>query len=265
MHPLARFPVEARRAMRGVLFDVDDTLTTDGVLTAEAYAAMERLHDAGLIVIPITGRPAGWCDHIARMWPVDGIVGENGALYFRYDRERHTMRRRYLDRPESRELSRARLKSVADDILRTVPGAAIAADQNYRETDLAIDFCEDVARLGDASVAKIVSIMQAHGLTAKVSSIHVNGWFGNYDKLTMTRHLLSECHGIDLEAERARFTFIGDSPNDAPMFEYLPHTIGVENVRDFAAQMTHAPSYVTLHRSGKGFREAADCILQAKL
>src|SRR5947209_10850478 len=172
-------PQEVRAGIVAVLCDIDDTLTLHGRLPAIAYTALAELQLAGIKVVPITGRPAGWCDHIARMWPVDGVVGENGALYFRYERERRTMRRRYMDPPESRELSRARLKSVAKDILRAVPGAAIAADQKYRETDLAIDFCEDVPRLGDASVAKIVSIMEAHGLTAKVSSIHVNGWFGN--------------------------------------------------------------------------------------
>ncbi|HEU0290571.1 MAG TPA: HAD hydrolase family protein, partial [Burkholderiales bacterium] len=84
MLPLSEFPVEVRRSIRGVLCDIDDTLTTGGRLTAGAYGAMERLQQAGLPVIPITGRPAGWCDHIARMWPVAAVVGENGAFYFRY-------------------------------------------------------------------------------------------------------------------------------------------------------------------------------------
>jgi HAD superfamily hydrolase (TIGR01484 family) len=264
MRPLSEFAIEARRDVRGVLFDIDDTLTTEGRLTAEAYAAMERLGQAGLFAVPITGRPAGWCDHIARMWPVDGVVGENGALYFCYDRARRTMRRRYIVGAESRASGRERLQSVAQEILQVVPGAAVAADQSYRETDLAIDFCEDVPRLGALAVDQIVSIMQKRGLTVKVSSIHVNGWFGNYDKLTMTKQLMAECHGIDLDAERARFVFIGDSPNDAPMFAYFPHSVGVANVSEFAARIAHPPAYVTQQPCGKGFRELADCILQSK-
>jgi HAD superfamily hydrolase (TIGR01484 family) len=262
--PLSDFALADRQSIRGVLFDIDDTLTTDGVLHAQAYAAVERLHDAGIVTVPITGRPAGWCDHIARMWPVDGVVGENGAFYFRYDRAARSMCRRFVDDARARERNRERLHAIGEHIVREVPGAAIAADQRYRETDLAIDFCEDVPRLPDTAVERIVALMLEAGLNAKVSSIHVNGWFGTYDKLMTTRTLMTECHMTDLDRERARFAFIGDSPNDAPMFRYFPHAIGVANVRRFAARLTHAPAYVTLASCGEGFREAADYILAAR-
>ena len=264
MRPLAEFTVDARRAVRGVLFDIDDTATTGGRLTAMAYEALERLHEAGLLTVPITGRPAGWCDHIARMWPVDGIVGENGAFYFHYDRTHKRMERRFASSLHERKRNRERLHAIANEILEAVPGASIAADQPYRETDLAIDFCEDVPRLDDDDVDRIAQIMQVRGLTAKISSIHVNGWFGAYDKLTMTRTFMSERHGIDIDAERGRFVFIGDSPNDAPMFAHFPHAIGVANVGDFATRLAHRPAYVTRGRSGEGFREAADAILAAR-
>ena len=264
MRPLGEFPLRELNALRGVLFDIDDTLTTDGRLTAQAYEAMERLHDGGLLVVPITGRPAGWCDHIARMWPVDGVVGENGAFYFCYDRSEHHMRRRFVDEPHARATQRARLSAIGEEIITSVAGAAISADQPYRETDLAIDYCEDVPRLTDAAIERIVDIMRERGLTAKVSSIHVNGWFGGYDKLAMTQTLMRECHGVDLAAERERYAFIGDSPNDAPMFAYFAHAIGVSNVRDFGERIAHYPRYVTVGRSGDGFREAADAILAAR-
>jgi HAD superfamily hydrolase (TIGR01484 family) len=264
MQPLSDFPLQARRAMRGVLADIDDTLTTDGRLTAEAYAAMERLKGAGLLVIPITGRPAGWCDHIARMWPVDGVVGENGAFYFRYDHAARRMLRHFADDADTRARHRTRLAAIGREILAAVPGAAIAADQQYRETDLAVDFCEDVPRLPQAAVERIVALMTQRGLSAKVSSIHVNGWFGTYDKLTMTRVMMRECFGVDLDAERERYVFVGDSPNDAPMFAHFPHAAGVANVRDFAAQLAHAPAYVTAHRGGAGFREMAEALLAAR-
>ena len=122
-----------------VLFDIDDTLTTEGQLTAEAYSAIERLHKAGLKTIPITGRPAGWCDHIARLWPVDAVVGENGAFYFRYDRTTRKMTRHYIDDAATRTRQRNQLQHIAAEILQAVPGCAIAADQPYRETDLAIE------------------------------------------------------------------------------------------------------------------------------
>src|SRR3990172_6803003 len=160
MRPLAEFPLEARRDVRNVLCDIDDTLTTEGRLTAAAYAAMERLHQAGLRVIPITGRPAGWCDHIARMWPVDGVVGENGAFYFRYDRDARVMRRRFVDDAATRSRHRQRLEQFAADILKAIPNAAIAADQLYRETDLAIDYCEDVERLPQDAGERIDPLMR---------------------------------------------------------------------------------------------------------
>ncbi|MDH4149155.1 MAG: HAD-IIB family hydrolase [Betaproteobacteria bacterium] len=261
MQPLAAFNADARHAIRGVLCDIDDTLTTGGRLTAAAYGALERLHAAGLSVVPITGRPAGWCDHIARMWPVDAVVGENGAFWFRYDHAKKSMQRQFVDPPEVRARHRTALTAIAADILAAVPGAGMAADQQYRETDLAIDFCEDVPRLADNAVQHIVALMQQRGLTAKVSSIHVNGWFGRYDKLAMTRRLYADCFGIDLDAARAHYVFVGDSPNDAPMFGYFPHAVGVANVRAFAGQLTHDPAYVTTAAAGAGFVELADLLL----
>ncbi len=264
MLPLGEFSLKERRAVRGVLCDIDDTLTTDGRLTAEAYAAMERLQQAGLPVIPITGRPAGWCDHIARMWPVAAVAGENGAFYFRYDHDKRVMKRVYADEPAARARNREQLATIAQEIVKSVPGCAIAADQAYRETDLAIDYCEDVARLPREAVERIVVLMQAHGLTAKISSIHVNGWFGAYDKLAMTRRLMREEFHVDLETARENHVFVGDSPNDAPMFGFFPHAVGVANIREFAGRLTHEPRYVTRASSGAGFCEVADLLLAAR-
>jgi HAD superfamily hydrolase (TIGR01484 family) len=262
--PLSEFPINERRAVRGVLCDIDDTLTTGGRLTAEAYAAMERLEQAGLQVVPITGRPAGWCDPIARMWPVAAVVGENGAFYFRYDRNRRVMKRAFADDSATRAANRERLQAIAAEIVQAVPGSAVAADQHYRETDLAIDYCEDVKRLPREAVDRIVALMQARGLTAKVSSIHVNGWFGAYDKLAATRRLVREEFRSDLDASRESYVFVGDSPNDAPMFAFFPHSVGVANIREFAGRLAHEPRYVTSAAGGAGFREVADFLLAAR-
>lgn len=252
------------RSLHGVFADIDDTLTTEGRLTADAYAAMERLRAANLLVIPVTGRPAGWCDAIARQWPVDAVVGENGALYYRYDHAERKMIRRYAQSDAERAASRNRLSAIAERILREVPGCAISADQSFREVDLAIDYCEDVPRLPDAAVERIAAIMSEAGLTAKVSSIHVNGWFGRHDKLSMATVLMREAFGIDLEAERARFAFVGDSPNDEPMFRFFPHAVGVANVRDFERRIATMPAYVTPSRGGSGFAEFANAVLAAR-
>jgi hydroxymethylpyrimidine pyrophosphatase-like HAD family hydrolase len=195
------------------------------------------------------------------MWPVDAVVGENGALYMRYDTAQGRLLRRFVDDDATRRAHRERLAEIAQKILAGVPGCALASDQLYRETDLAIDFCEDVVALPREAVDRIVALMQAEGMTAKASSIHVNGWFGSYDKLTMTRTLLAEAFGTDLDAERGRMVFVGDSPNDAPMFAYFPHAVGVANVREFADRIATLPAYVTEAAAGAGFAELAGFLL----
>lgn len=264
IRPLDAFALPLRQGIRYVLADIDDTLTSHGRLEAAAYAALERLEQAGFKVIPITGRPAGWCDLIARFWPVDGIVGENGALYMRYDRAARKMRRQFFQDEAGRQAARARLAALAETILREVPGCALASDQQYRECDLAVDFCEDVPPLPQAAVARIVALFEAAGATAKVSSIHVNGWFGHWDKLAMTRRFFAECYGTDLEAVRDQIVFAGDSPNDAPMFGYFRHSVGVANVRPFLDRIATPPAYVTPSEGGAGFVELADALLAAK-
>jgi HAD superfamily hydrolase (TIGR01484 family) len=261
MRPLRALPVSLRGGLLGVLTDIDDTLSTHGKITALAYAAMERLHDAGLLFIPVTGRPAGWCDHIARMWPVDAVVGENGALYMRYDARAQKLTTCFATPPDERRRQRERLASIAEKILREVPGCAVASDQHYRESDLAIDYCEDVPRLSAENVARIVALMRAEGLTAKVSSIHVNGWFGTHDKLTMTRRLLADAFDLDLDQMKERFVFVGDSPNDVPMFEYFPYSVGVANVHACGDLGGGAPKFVTARESGAGFAEIAEFLL----
>lgn len=261
MKPLSELPLPSLLPVRGVLADIDDTLSTDGRITAAAYAAMERLQAAGLLVIPVTGRPAGWCDHIARMWPVDAVVGENGAFYMRYDHARRTLVSRNVAGAAELAARRDRLRQVGERILREMPGAAWASDQAYRVADIAIDYCEDVPRLSAGDVERIVALMREAGLTAKVSSVHVNGWFGVYDKLGMTRTLLAEVFDIDLDARREQFVFIGDSPNDAPMFAFFPLSVGVANVRDYAGRIEHEPRFVTAGRSGAGFVELAELML----
>ena len=247
-------------AIQVVLVDIDDTLTTEGRLTSQAYSALERLHVAGKRVVPVTGRPAGWCDHIARMWPVDAVVGENGAFYFsRHDGRLH---KRFHAGAALLAEHRSRLDAVAEEVLRKVPGCALASDQPYRATDLAIDYCEDVPALPMAEAQRIATLMREAGLTAKISSIHVNGWLGTYDKLAMTRLLLAERFGLDLDAANRSIVFAGDSPNDAPMFDFFDHSVGVANVRRFDALLPVKPKYITNATSGAGFAELAAHLLR---
>lgn len=262
--PLAQCPREILAAVEGVLTDIDETVSSHGRLTAEAYGALEALQKTGLRVIPVTGRPAGWCDHIARFWPVDAVVGENGAFWMWHDAKVGKLRTRFAQSKAERAEGRRRLEAVRTQVLGEVPGAGIASDQPYRLADLAVDFCEDVPALTQAAVTRIVKIFEAHGARAKVSSIHVNGWFGDYDKLTTTQLMMRELFGIDPEEARARYLFVGDSPNDAPMFGYFPNAIGVANVRDLADGMDHLPRWITAARSGAGFAELSRALMAAR-
>ncbi|MDN5865706.1 MAG: HAD-IIB family hydrolase [Gammaproteobacteria bacterium] len=266
MRPLAEFPAAAARRVRFVLCDIDDTLTDNGRLSALAYTALEQLHGAGLKVIPVTGRPGGWCDLIARQWPVDAVVGENGAFYFYYDPVQRHMQRRYWFDVQTRRRQRGALNALAERIIREVPGAAVAADQHYRESDLAIDYREDVAPLNRHAVDRIVQIFCQAGATAKVSSIHVNGWFGDNDKSTMSKTLLREVfdHELGATSGDGATLFVGDSPNDCPMFASVAHAFGVANIRDFTDRLDPAPQWVANSRGGQGFAEIANHLLAAR-
>ncbi len=264
MQPLNAISTATLKKIHTVFFDIDDTLTTEGRLTAHAYTALEALKRHGIITAAITGRPAGWCDHIARMWPVDGVVGENGAFYFYFDEHAKKCVQHFLADAATRLNRRAQMAQIAANILQAVPGCAMASDQAYREADIAIDFCEDVPRLPEAAVTHIRAMMVAAGLQAKISSIHVNGWFGDYDKLSTTKIFARDVLKFDLQVERAHCLFLGDSPNDAPMFAFFPNAIGVANVADTAHLLPHKPAYITQGRGGAGFAEATAMLLKAQ-
>jgi HAD superfamily hydrolase (TIGR01484 family) len=261
--PLAQAPAAVLAGIGMLLTDIDDTLTTGGRVTREAYEALWRAHDAGLRVVPVTGRPAGWCDAIARQWPVEGVVGENGALYYRVTPR--GMTRVYAQDATLRAANRRRLEAIRDAVLAEVPGCAVAADQPFRLFDLAIDFREDVPPLSRADVARIVACFTRAGATAKVSSIHVNGWFGAFDKLTMSRRLIADLDGAPPESHPAAYAFCGDSPNDEPLFAAFQQTsCAVANIADFLADLRHPPAWIAGGVGGAGFAEVVDAILRAR-
>ncbi|RKK03739.1 HAD-IIB family hydrolase [Pseudoroseomonas wenyumeiae] len=261
--PLATAPASQLAALRWVLTDIDDTLTLDGRLPAAAYAALEALHDAGIAVVPVTGRPAGWCDAIARHWPVAAVVGENGALWYALD---HGARRmlRWQAQPEAERLAnQARLHALAAEALRVVPGSAIAADQPFRLFDVAVDFCEDAGPLGLDAAERIAEVFRAGGAEAKVSSIHVNAWIGGWDKRAGIEALFAARFQPFADV-RDTVAFAGDSANDAPLFAAVACSVGVANVAPFLADMATPPAYITRAEGGAGFAEFAQALLKAR-
>lgn len=265
MRPLSDLPAGVARGIDVVFSDIDDTITTAGKMLPEAFAAAWRLARAGIALVPITGRCAGWVDHVARMWPVRGVVGENGAFYATMDEsvDPPRLRKRYFLDPGRIATARDGLDAIKYEVLARFPTCAVASDQPYREFDLAIDYAEDVPPLSLDEVKEIVAICKAHGANVKMSSIHVNCWFGDYDKLSMTKVFSKEVLGMDLDdlGTRSRALFIGDSPNDQPMFSFFPVSVGVANIRKFDSLITTPPSHVTSAPAGLGFAELVDTLL----
>jgi HAD superfamily hydrolase (TIGR01484 family) len=255
------------RNLRGIFSDIDDTLTCHGKLTEDAFAAMGKLRRAGLRMIPITGRPAGWVDHLARMWPVDAVIGENGAFYYYLDATQGRdgkLIQRFVQEKSVREANRARLWEVFRKLQQEMPGLQVASDQGYREIDLAVDFCEDVPRLPATDIDRIVHAFVHAGAQAKISSIHVNAWFGTHDKYSCCKLLLQELYGEKIEEVHPQYLYFGDSPNDEPLFARFESTVGVANVREFLPRMQHAPTFITKKDGGHGFAEAVRWILKQR-
>lgn len=243
----------------GVFTDIDDTLTTDGNITSEALTALADLKAAGLHVVPITGRPVGWSEPFSRSWPVDAIVAENGAVGLQHA-PLLGLHKFYQQNAQTREHNFARMQKVAKRVLSEVSGSHLSQDSPGRETDIAVDHSE-FKHLSQSAIDQVVHIMRNEGMTATVSSIHVNGWFGPHNKLSGARWIVQELWGRNLEAEIGRWVYVGDSTNDQVMFENFPHSVGVANIRRFEAQLTHPPQYITPSERGAGFAEMARHLL----
>jgi HAD superfamily hydrolase (TIGR01484 family) len=258
---LATLPPAALRGVLGLMTDIDDTLTRDGAIDPPALAALHRLRRAGVPVIAISGRPLGWSEPFARAWPLAALVAENGGVALIPDGNRlHT---EYAQDAATRAINIRRLQAAAARVQREVPGARLALDSPGRMTDIAIDHAEH-AHLDAATVARVVDVMRAEGLNATVSSIHVNGWFGDHDKWTAACWMVRRLYGRELEAELARWVYVGDSTNDQALFARFPLSVGVANLMHFADRLHTWPAWLTRGERGEGFAEVADALLAAR-
>ncbi len=249
--------------IKAVFFDIDDTFSTHGKIYAEAYDALWKLFRAGIKVVPVTGRPAGWCDMISRMWPVHAVVGENGAFYSHLTfKAGHTMLvKKYLETESVRKANQKKLQDLHKKILKKFPKAQTASDQFCREFDLAIDYCEDVNPWTDDEVKELIFFCEDEGAQVKLSSIHVNIWFGKYDKLTCVEKVLK--HRFEIKSLK-EVIYIGDSPNDEPFFKEFPVTVGVANLMNFVGKLDYFPKYLTKRSCGQGFSELAHLLIAAR-
>jgi HAD superfamily hydrolase (TIGR01484 family) len=258
MYPLSKW--RPLQDIIGVFTDIDDTLTTEGAITPDAMQALADLKAAGLHVVPITGRPVGWSESFVPRWPVDAIVAENGAVGLTHS-PAQGLHKRYQQDAATRATNFHRMQQVLVQIEKSIPGAKRSQDSAGRETDIAIDHSE-FTHLTQAAIDQVVHTMQAAGMTATVSSIHINGWYGEHSKLSGARWIVQQLWQRDLSAEMDRWVYVGDSTNDQLMFAHFTHSVGVANIRRFEAQLTTPPRYITPSERGAGFAELVERLMQ---
>ncbi|HEX7476314.1 MAG TPA: HAD-IIB family hydrolase [Polyangiales bacterium] len=261
MRPIAEIDPQACRALQGVVFDVDDTLTRGGRLEAEAYAALWALQRAGLLLVAVTGRPIGFAELMARQWPVNLAVGENGAGYVRVtERE---LRVGFFEDDAARGRERELLQRVAARMRVEAPWAQVTDDHWARRCDLAFDVGERVT-LSAEQIEQVVRVMQAEGARTVVSSVHAHAMLGSYDKASGVVRACQRELNVDLAVERARWLFVGDSGNDAAAFAFFPLSAAVANVTPHLARLPVAPAYVSEADRGLGFAEIARTVLERR-
>jgi hydroxymethylpyrimidine pyrophosphatase-like HAD family hydrolase len=187
-------------------------------------------------------------------------VAENGAVALVHE-DGQPLRKLYQQDTATRAAHFARMQQVLARIEAEIPGARRAQDSAGRETDIAIDHSE-FTQLPQPQIDAVVGLMQSEGMTATVSSIHINGWYGDHDKFAGARWIVRELWGHDLLAELDRWVYVGDSTNDQVMFQHFAHSVGVANIRRFEAQLTHPPRHITQAERGAGFAELAHRLLR---
>ena len=261
MRSLDTFSSDDARRLRGLVFDLDGTVLTDGALSADAYGAIQRLADSDLTAVVCTGRPAAWGEVVQRQWPVALTITENGAVAYRS--EGPAVER--LDRVSAAERGRrrARLLTVVEQIRAAHPDVALADDNLGRLTDVTFDIGER-HQVSRERVEAIVALAQSLGARTFSSSIHLHVTLDTDDKMSGTLHALESHLGEDVTAALGRWAFVGDSANDESCFASFRHSFGVRNVVPYLARMTVGPTWVSEGEQGAGFAEIVNRILTAR-
>jgi hypothetical protein len=261
MKPLSSWPISERQKIVGVFTDIDDTLTTEGAITPDAFQALRDLNAADFLVIAITGRPVGWSIPFASTWPVDAIVAENGAVALLHNPATKQVKKIYEQDQATRTHNFQEMQRIAQRVLQEIPGTVMAQDSPGRETDIAFDHSE-FHHLSPEKIQQVIHLLKQEGMTATVSSIHINAWFGDHNKWHGAQWILKELSGRDLKQELDQWVYVGDSTNDQVMFEHFTHSVGVANIKRFENELKHLPKYITSKERGAGFAEVVIALLQ---
>jgi HAD superfamily hydrolase (TIGR01484 family) len=256
--PLSSLSATEARLLRGVCFDLDDTLLDHGKLHEQTYSALFRLRDAGLTLYGVTGRPAGWGEVLARMLPVQAIVAENGAVVCALRGERVQL----LDSvdPATRAARNEQLRSLLLAFGERFPDFTPADDVRARISDRTFDIGE-FRTVAPERVSEASAYLREQGARVFVSSVHLHATFDYADKASATVRLLADDSGLDATLVRHAYAYLGDSENDASCFAAFAVSIGVANLR---GRPTLRPRYVTSRAMGSGVVEAAGVILSLR-
>ena len=264
MKPLSSWPQTTRTKIMGVFTDIDDTLTTEGAITPDALQALHNLKAESLMVIPITGRPVGWSIPFSSTWPVNAIVAENGAVALLHNTQTSQVIKIYQQDLATRNHNFQEMQRIAKRVLQEIPGTLMAQDSLGRETDIAFDHSE-FHHLSQEQIQQVTKLLQEEGMTATVSSIHINAWFGDHNKWHGAQWILKQLTGRDLKQELDQWVYVGDSTNDQVMFEHFTYSVGVANIKRFEKELKHLPKYISKQERGAGFAEVARLLSLSEL
>ena len=263
MRPLAALSDSALKSIDYLLFDVDETFTTHGLMHAETYAALFALLNAGITAVPVTGRPSGWGNVMLSTWPIKACVTENGGV-ISWKNAKGIAVQEVIHHEHRGTGYIEKLRALGNAIATKYPQVRVSADQPYRLTDLAIDYAEQSHSVSSEVVTDIAAWMRAEGYQTAVSSIHIHAYKPENQKADGVYPLMHAAFAMDQQAVQARAAFIGDSPNDASLFAAIPVSVGVANVRGSLDKIHTPPAYVTDAECGAGFIEFTQRLIAAR-
>jgi hydroxymethylpyrimidine pyrophosphatase-like HAD family hydrolase len=241
--PLFELAPERLESIAVVATDIDGTLTRDGELGPDLLAALVDLRAAGILVIPISGRPAGEILGLCRYLPFEFGVAENGLFEIVPDSPP-----RWLTKPTDV----SRLREIGEHLNREL-------DARLRPT--ADAFC----RLGDVAyerdgrdeteLLRLRTAAEAHGIHMIWSSVHVHLAEREPDKGAGLLELLGR-----RKLDPSQVVTVGDAPNDGGLFKRgrFGLTVGTADVVPQRRWFRALPEFVSAGREVNGFLELAE-------
>ena len=250
--PLSPLNQSTLSNIRLIASDVDGTLTHNGKFSTNFISTLLDLQSAGIKVLLVTGRSAGWVSALVNYLPVAGAIAENGGLFLQPNGQQDLL-------SSIPNISRHRilLENTFHQIKQLFPNLQTSTDNHFRITDWTFD----VNDLSANDIQAISSQCQQMGWSFTYSNVQCHIKPPHQDKATGLDAVLNN-HFPELNSQQV--LTIGDSPNDEAMFNpaKFPISVGVANVRHYQDKMLHLPKYMTHASEFAGFQELAQLLLK---